>query len=129
MLKKYNFYNNKKVQIFSIYNIFYILICVLINYMLLYYFVLYVFFRYSASQASLTAKTLSDDIKTDIKQLDVPRYKLVCLVTIGEKKKQELRLSSQCMWDVKVDSSVTYTWEADERHFFCCVVLYAIYRE
>ena len=43
--------------------------------------------------------------------MNVPRYKIIVQVTIGELKDQGIRVASRCLWDVSTDNytSVSYT--------------------
>ena len=55
------------------------------------------------SSAELTT-TLSGLIKSEVKTLDIPRYKLVCQVIINQKMGQAIHASSRCLWDEKLDN-------------------------
>ena len=43
--------------------------------------------------------------------MNIPRYKIIVQVTIGELKDQGIRVASRCLWDVATDNytSVSYT--------------------
>jgi hypothetical protein len=56
-----------------------------------------------------------------------PRYKLLCVVSVGQKLQQDLRLTSRCVWDPSCDRHVTVTWESNDS--FCTVTLYGVYHE
>lgn len=43
-------------------------------------------FKYSQKQSPAVAKVLSEEIKERIKKLKYDRYKIVCVVTIGDRK-------------------------------------------
>ena len=82
---------------------------------------------YTPKKCLLLSKVLSEEIKDSIKELGFERYKLVCVVTMGQVKDQGLRISSRCSWDDKVDNSATYNWR--EKDLFCSVTVFGLYRE
>ena len=55
--------------------------------------------------------TLSEIIKSRVKELNYQRHKLVCSVTIGQLKEQGLRMGSRCCWDPKRDSFATGNYQ------------------
>ena len=73
------------------------------------------------------SKALTDEIKDKVKKLRFDRYKIVCMVTMGQKKGQGLRVSSRCTWDTACDNSCTYSWQ--EGDLFCSATVYGIYHE
>ena len=84
-------------------------------------------FHYTYKRCSLMSKILTEEIKERVKKLRYERYKIVCLVTIGEKKGQGMRLASRCAWDTSLDSQATYTWQ--HGHTFCTATVFALYHE
>jgi hypothetical protein len=61
---------------------------------------IYVFLELSLiDSAKLTpkiGKSLSDEIKDRIKSMNIDRYKIICVLTIGQMGNQGLMLSSRC---------------------------------
>ncbi|XP_030062753.1 dynein light chain Tctex-type 4 [Microcaecilia unicolor] len=57
------------------------------------------------------AQSLTDLIRSTVKDLLPPRYKLVCNVIVGQMGNQGLRVASRCLWDHENDNfaSATYT--------------------
>ena len=84
-------------------------------------------FQYSYKRCSLMTKILTEEIKERVKKLKYERYKLVCLVTLGENKGQGMRLASRCAWDTSLDNQATYTWQRGQ--LFCIATVYALYHE
>ena len=74
--------------------------------------------NYNPTHSPFVAKLLSSRILENVKQLNVGRYKVVCLVTIGSKKSQDLRVASRCLWDSQFDTFVSVCFESEQ--FFCC---------
>ena len=56
-------------------------------------------------------RSIGDSIKNEVKQLNVPRYKIIVQVTIGQAKDQGVSIASRCLWDVAQDNyaSVNFT--------------------
>lgn len=71
---------------------------------------------------------LSNRVKEKVrKSLDLPRYKVVSFVTIGELKQQGVRVGSRCMWNRAWDyyASSSYT----NHSLFAVGVVFAAYFE
>ncbi|XP_028667058.1 dynein light chain Tctex-type 4-like [Erpetoichthys calabaricus] len=73
------------------------------------------------------AQDLSDDIKRMVKKITPPRYKLVCVVTVGKKEKEAAVVASRCLWDTHADSFTSYTYE--NQSLFCVATIFAVYFE
>ena len=84
-------------------------------------------FSYDATNGILMSKIMTDEIKNKVKSLQFFRYKIVCLVTLGESRDQSMMSSSLCCWDPTVDRHVTYKWTSPE--LYCTATVYAIYYE
>ncbi|KAJ7351678.1 hypothetical protein OS493_036093 [Desmophyllum pertusum] len=82
---------------------------------------------YSASHSPFLAKLLSGRVLENVKQLNIERYKVVCLVTIGSKASQGLRLASRCLWNDQFDTFVSACFEGQE--FFAVGTVYGVYFE
>lgn len=83
--------------------------------------------NYSPTHSPFVAKLLSSRILENVKQLNVGRYKVVCLVTIGSKKSQDLRVASRCLWDSQFDTFVSVCFESEQ--FFAVGTVYGVYYE
>lgn len=55
-------------------------------------------------------RVLSEEIRDRIKGLSMSRFKIVSIVTIGEKKKQSMLLTSRCLWNKSYDNFVSATY-------------------
>lgn len=82
---------------------------------------------YSANHSPFVAKLLSARVLENVKQLNIERYKVVCLVTIGSKERQGLRIASRCLWNDQFDTCVTACFE--QEHFFAVGTVYGVYYE
>ena len=60
---------------------------------------------YDAKKCAALSCELCDKIKAAVKQLDLPRYKIVSMVTIGQLRDEKgLRIASRCLWNPAFDS-------------------------
>ncbi|ESO09462.1 hypothetical protein HELRODRAFT_151764, partial [Helobdella robusta] len=72
--------------------------------------------------------SISTEIRNrQVKQFNFSRYKYICLVTISEKRFSEVRFSSRCLWDPKVDNYAYYRFE--NRDLVAFGAVYACYYE
>ena len=83
--------------------------------------------EYSGKDASRWCCTLSNGIKTCLRQQNMPRYKLICHVTIGQKQGQDIVAASRCLWDKGHDNYACATFE--NKSLFAFAVAYAVYFE
>ena len=83
--------------------------------------------QYSATHSPFLAKLLSSRLLENVKQLNIERYKVVCVVTIGSKESQGLRIASRFLWNDKFDTSVSACLEGER--FFAVGTVYGVYFE
>lgn len=82
---------------------------------------------YDAESCRELTSYISDIIKTEVKQLHFDRYKIVCIVYIGQRGNQQIKVGSRCLWDDKLD---TYTSvEYQNISLFAIATVYGIYFE
>eukprot|EP00933_Yihiella_yeosuensis_P046961 TRINITY_DN4258_c1_g4_i1.p1 TRINITY_DN4258_c1_g4~~TRINITY_DN4258_c1_g4_i1.p1 ORF type:complete len:128 (-),score=31.06 TRINITY_DN4258_c1_g4_i1:283-666(-) len=67
--------------------------------------------EYLAEDAKVWTLELSNDIKAAVKELNIPRYKIIVQVVIGEQASQGIRVASKCLWDVTSDNWASYTFQ------------------
>ena len=84
-------------------------------------------FQYSPDISSVITKLLTDEIKDAVKELKFDRYKIVCLVSIGQRQGQGVKICSRCAWDISCDNHCTYTWNND--NVFCTASVFGLYHE
>jgi hypothetical protein len=84
-------------------------------------------YKYDANHAKQFTVLLAERIRNQIKQLPFPRYKIVTEVSIGQKKGQDLRITSRCLWDLKWDRHITITKETSDA--YVTVTIFYIYTE
>ena len=83
--------------------------------------------EYSPRKCAMITKILSEEVKNRVKEMGYERYKLVCVVSMGENDGQGLRISSRCNWDTVYDNYVTYNCQTTQ--LFCTITLYGLYYE
>ncbi|XP_044265499.1 hepatoma-derived growth factor-related protein 2-like [Tribolium madens] len=66
---------------------------------------------YDPEKCPKQAKWASSAIRAKVKELQFERYKLICLVTIGEKNSQDVFVTCRFLWDVDRDRYATYSLE------------------
>merc|ERR1712039_314674 len=83
--------------------------------------------EYSAEEAKQWTLELSNDIKTAVKELAIPRYKIIVQVVIGEQASQGIRVASKCLWDVNSDNWASYTFQ--NQSLFAVGMVFGCYYE
>ncbi|XP_039248226.2 uncharacterized protein LOC120326067 [Styela clava] len=84
---------------------------------------------YEPESCGEVSKEITDDIKREAKRLELlpPRYKCVVYVVLGEKKDQDIRVSSMSAWDKNTDSFVSSSFQNGS--IFCVVTFFTVYME
>lgn len=65
---------------------------------------------YNAELTSQWTRDIADEIKMKLKELELPRYKYVVNVAIGEQRGEGIRLGCRCFWDSDVDAYADATY-------------------
>lgn len=84
-------------------------------------------YNYEGTQGKQFSVALAELIRSQIKQLPFTRYKIVVQVVIGQKRGQDLRVTSRCMWDTQLDRHLTISKETKDA--FVCVTMFLVYTE
>ena len=82
---------------------------------------------YNQNASKQLCKTLSEMIKSKVKELKVPRYRIVCIVSIGQLRDQGFRMGSQCVWDPKHDTFASSSYKNNS--LFAVGTVFAVYLE
>ena len=64
---------------------------------------------------------ICDEIQRRTKMLNVPRYKYVCYVHIGQIMGQDMVIASRCLWDTEVDSFASASYK--NKHLFATAIV------
>lgn len=83
--------------------------------------------EYDHMDAKRQAEQIVNDIRTHVKNLNIPAYKVVVQSVIGQVTGQGLRVASKCLWDNATDNFSNYTYS--NRSLFCTVMVFGIYYE
>merc|ERR1711879_285571 len=65
--------------------------------------------EYDDDHAKSWTLHLSDEIKKNVKELNIRRHRIIVQVVIGEQASQGVRVASKCLWDVKSDNWASAT--------------------
>ena len=83
--------------------------------------------KYDADQCRQLSKSISDTVKTRVKELNIHRYKIICLVHIGQLGNQAMRIGSRCLWDTSHDTFASF--EFKNSSLFASATVYGVYFE
>ena len=82
---------------------------------------------YEGRAAKQWTVVLCDAIKEKVKLLDLPRFKIVCFVSIGQRDRQDVHIGSRCLWNKAFDGFACGTYS--NRSLYAVGVVYAVYYE
>ncbi|XP_063398801.1 dynein light chain Tctex-type 5-B-like isoform X3 [Mytilus trossulus] len=83
--------------------------------------------KYEPELCKQMSKTISEVIKARVKELMIPRFKIICIVDIGQSNNQALLMGSRCLWDSAND---TYSSaEFRNNSLFAIAQVYGVYYE
>ncbi|XP_067385088.1 dynein light chain Tctex-type 5 [Channa argus] len=83
--------------------------------------------KYEVEWSQKMTKTLSEVIRARVKDLMIPRYKIVVLVHIGQLTGQSMQISSRCLWDASNDTFASYSFKNSS--LFGLATVFAVYFE
>lgn len=84
-------------------------------------------FKYNAERARTLAETLAGQLRSEMKQLPFSRYKIVTLVSVGQRKRQDLRIASRCLWNAECDRHMTIN--KTTANAYITVTIFFVYTE
>ncbi|XP_012940523.1 tctex1 domain-containing protein 1 [Aplysia californica] len=82
---------------------------------------------YDPATAGPLAETIAEAVKTKIKNLHCPRYKLVSTVMVGQCSGQGMEAASRCLWDDSKDNFATICHR--NKSMFAVVTIFAAFFE
>lgn len=83
--------------------------------------------KYEPEFCKETTKIISEDVKSRVKLMKLGRYKIICLVHIGQLKDQGIHVSSRCLWDAESDTSSSFEYRNSS--LFAVATVFGIYHE
>ncbi|XP_041660261.1 dynein light chain Tctex-type 5 [Cheilinus undulatus] len=81
--------------------------------------------KYEGEWSQKMTKTICEVIRAQVKELMIPRYKIVVLVHIGQLTGQSMQISSRCLWDASNDTSASYSFQNSS--LFGVATVYGVY--
>ncbi|XP_074953436.1 dynein light chain Tctex-type 5 [Phalacrocorax aristotelis] len=82
---------------------------------------------YEPTRCRDVAKDLAEVIKARVKDLMIPRYKIVVVIHIGQLNEQSMQIGSRCLWDPASDTFSSYVFK--NMSLFALATVYAVYFE
>ncbi|KAL4656129.1 tctex1 domain-containing protein 4-like [Arapaima gigas] len=82
---------------------------------------------YCAAAGSHMSQTLSERLCSQIRDINPPRYKLICFVVLGQRSNQDLQVASRCLWDTETDNTAVAVFQNSS--LFAVVIVYGMYSE
>lgn len=82
---------------------------------------------FDANKSAEVTEELSQSIRTKVKELKIPRYKVGVQVFYGELKGQGIRVASKCLWDPNFDNWASFTFSNETIH--CTGIVFGVYME
>uniref|UniRef100_A0A8C3PT68 Tctex1 domain containing 1 n=1 Tax=Calidris pygmaea TaxID=425635 RepID=A0A8C3PT68_9CHAR len=82
---------------------------------------------YEPARCRDMAKDMAEVIKARVKDLMVPRYKIVVVTHIGQLNEQGMQIGSRCLWDPASDTFSSYMFK--NTSLFALANVYAVYFE
>lgn len=83
--------------------------------------------EYDDARSRSMALELCEDVKQRVKELNIPRYKLVLQAVIGEVKGQGAYIASRCLWDSNTDCYASFSMKNSS--LFCVLMVFGLYLE
>ena len=80
---------------------------------------------YKQDEAPELTKQIADCVKNRLKLLELPRYKYMVQVVVGEQRGEGVRMGCRTFWDRDTDAYASETFTNDS--IFCVATAYAVY--
>ncbi|XP_063302012.1 dynein light chain Tctex-type 5-like [Pelobates fuscus] len=82
---------------------------------------------YDTTRAPSLVKEVSEEVKNLVKRVLPARYKVLCVVNLGERGQEDIIVVSRSLWDSHSDSYVAHVHQNSS--MFCVVAVYVVYCE
>jgi hypothetical protein len=83
--------------------------------------------KFEDSKCKALALELCSEIKEKVKELNIPRYKVVLQSVIGEVSGQGAYIASRCLWDIETDNYASFSMKNSS--LFCVLMVFGLYLE
>ncbi|CAG9795688.1 unnamed protein product [Diatraea saccharalis] len=81
--------------------------------------------EYSEKSVPELTLSLAETIRNSVKEENYDRYRIVVVVTIGQRRQQGVHIFHSFLWDYERDAFATYNFE--NCHIYVNVVVYGVY--
>ncbi|KAG9338477.1 hypothetical protein JZ751_025711, partial [Albula glossodonta] len=81
--------------------------------------------HYNPATSAQLAQNLSDLLRSKAKDATPPRYRIVCLVVLGQPGSHSLKVASRCLWDTENDSTAVAVLRNPS--LFAVAIVYGVY--
>ncbi|NXX89588.1 TC1DA protein, partial [Centropus bengalensis] len=82
---------------------------------------------YEPGRCREMARDIAEVIKARVKDLMIPRYKIVVVTYIGQLNEQSMQIGSRCLWDPASDTFSSYVFK--NASLFALANVYGVYFE
>ncbi|NXP69916.1 TC1DA protein, partial [Ramphastos sulfuratus] len=82
---------------------------------------------YEPARCGQLAEAIAEAIKARVKEVVLPRYKIVVVTTIGQLNEQSMQIGSRCLWDPASDTFSSCVFRSPS--LFALANVYAVYFE
>lgn len=82
--------------------------------------------EYSSKDVSSWCRQIVNDINRRIRDLEIPRYKHIVQIMLGEQTGAGCRYIARCHWDASCDSKVTEQYKSET--IICIVTVFGVYQ-
>ncbi|XP_065094571.1 dynein light chain Tctex-type protein 2B-like [Ochlerotatus camptorhynchus] len=83
--------------------------------------------KYNPRRAKRLAENLSAELRDMVKRCSFERYRVVAMVTVGDKNSQDFKSFMRFVWDAEKDGYVNFVYEAPT--YFVIATVLAVYYE
>ena len=83
--------------------------------------------HYHARHVAIYSQNIVDEVKRRVKELEMPRYKIVCQVLIGSQSGQGIQMGSRALWNTVTDRFASASFENE--HLYAVASVHAVYFE
>lgn len=83
--------------------------------------------HYDPAACQLAAQAASAQVRHALRHAQLDRYKILCLVTIGERKNQDTCAALRFLWDAERDGFATYYFE--NNYLYAAGLVFGVYHE
>ncbi|XP_049877275.1 dynein light chain Tctex-type 5-B-like [Pectinophora gossypiella] len=81
--------------------------------------------EYNDKIVSDLSVSLAENIRNAVKEENYDRYRIIVIVTIGQKRQQGMHMYHSFLWDYERDAFASHSFE--NCHIFALAVVYGIY--